>query len=257
MIKIDQLYKSFGKKEVLKGIDLSIQKPGIYAVLGPNGSGKTTLIKCVLGMCIPDSGILCFQENNVRGKHLYRDQIDYLPQIAHFPENLKVRELLSMIKDIRKRDSREEELIGLFQLEPFLDIRLRNLSGGTRQRVNLVQALMYDNPVLILDEPTVGLDPLAIQTLKKLIQREKAKGKLIIITTHIMSFAEEMADNIIFLLEGNIHFSGELKTLMTNYNESNLEKIIAQIMAGDHFGIRGNGSSDVGSDNRKRNLKLL
>ena len=85
---------------------------------------------------------------------------------------------------------------------------------------------MYDSPLLILDEPTTGLDPLALVRLKKLILEQKAKGKIILITTHIMSFVEEMADNVVFLLEGNIHFKGSLKQLKTNYDSEKLEEAI-------------------------------
>jgi Cu-processing system ATP-binding protein len=169
---------------------------------------------------------------NIKGKWAYRDQIDYLPQIARFPENLKVSELLRMVKDLRSRDANDKKLIEFFELEPFLDQRLGNLSGGTRQKVNIVQAFMYDSPLMILDEPTAGLDPVAMIRLKELINHEKAKGKTILITTHIMSFVEEMADEIVFLLEGHIHFRGSLQTLKTQYQESNLERAIAKILEG-------------------------
>lgn len=230
MIKIKNLHKSFGQQQVLKGIDVNFDLPGITAVLGPNGSGKTTLIKCVLGMVIPDKGEITLNDENIVGNYLYRNQIDYLPQIARFPENLTVKELLRMVKDLRGAQANDEALISFFELTPFLDKRLGNLSGGTRQKVNLVQAFMYDSPILMLDEPTAGLDPVAMIRLKELIFKEKAKGKIIQITTHIMSFVEEMADELIFLLEGKIHFKGTVRALKTQYKETNLERAIAMIL---------------------------
>ncbi len=230
MITIQHLHKKFGKNEVLKGIDLHFDQPGIIAVLGPNGSGKTTLIKCLLGMVLPDSGCICLDGENISGKWTYRERLSYLPQIARFPENLTPRELFSMVKDLRQSPASNEELIRLFDLQPHLDKRLSNLSGGTRQKINLVLAFMYDTPYLILDEPTAGLDPVAMLHLKELIWREKQRGKTILITTHIMGFVEDMADEIIFLLEGTIHFRGGLRTLKEQFKEPTLEKAIASMM---------------------------
>ena len=233
MIKIQNLHKSFGQNKVLTGVDITFDRPGIItAVLGPNGSGKTTLIKSILGMVLPDKGNIEINGKAIKGEYAYRNQIDYLPQIARFPENLKVSELLSMIKDLRGDAANDEELIAFFKLEPFLDKRLGNLSGGTRQKVNIVQAFMYDSPIIILDEPTAGLDPVAMISLKQLILEEKAKGKIIQITTHIMSFVEEMADELIFLLDGKIHFQGTITQLKQQYHESNLESAIASILKG-------------------------
>lgn len=230
MIEIKNLRKKFGKNQVLKGIDLSIKKGIISAVLGPNGSGKTTLIKSILGMVIPDQGDIFFNEKEIRGRWKYRKEMDYLPQIARFPENLKVIELISMVKDIRKQEAEEENLINLFDLEPYMDSKLRNLSGGTRQKVNLVLTFMFDNPFIILDEPSNGLDPVALLRLKELIQSEKASGKTILLTTHIMSFVEELADEIIFILEGKIYFQGSLSELNKLTKEKNLERSIAKIL---------------------------
>src|SRR5210317_1655844 len=101
MINVKNLHKKFGKNEVLKGVDLQIESGGIFAVLGPNGSGKTTLIKCILGMVIPTSGDIEFEGKKIKNNWKYRNQIDYLPQIANFPSNLTVEELVTMIKDLR------------------------------------------------------------------------------------------------------------------------------------------------------------
>lgn len=230
MISIAHLSKSFGKKEVLRDISLELKAGNISAILGPNGSGKTTLIKSILGMVIPDQGTISVQGQPIRGQHKYRDQIDYLSQIARFPENLKVRELLRMIQDLRKRKAHPEPLIQRFELESFMETRLGHLSGGTRQKVNLVQAFMYDSPIIILDEPTSGLDPVATLRLKELILKEREKGKLILITSHIMSFVEEMAEDIVFLLDGHIHFEGSCFELKEKYHAAQLETAIARMM---------------------------
>ena len=154
MIEIQGLHKSFGKNHVLKSVDMSFSQSGITAILGPNGSGKTTMIKCILGMVIPDKGTIRFDGESISGKWSYRKQLDYLPQIARFPENLVVSELFHMVQDLRGGKANYDELITVFELAPFLDKRLGTLSGGTKQKVNLVLTFMYDSPVIILDEPT-------------------------------------------------------------------------------------------------------
>lgn len=231
MITIQQLDKSFGKLQVLRGIDLKLEQPGITAVLGPNGSGKTTLIKTILGMVLPEKGDILIEGKSVLGEFEYRDRIGYLPQIARFPENLSVRELFALVKDLHKgRTSNEEVLINHFGLHTHLDKRLGNLSGGTKQKVNLTLTFMYDNPFLILDEPTAGLDPVALIRFKELLLEAKSAGKQIILTTHIMSLVEELADEIVFLLEGKIYYRGTVKHLEETYGETNLEHAIANIL---------------------------
>ncbi|MDH5366174.1 MAG: ABC transporter ATP-binding protein [Cyclobacteriaceae bacterium] len=230
MIEITDLYKRFGKVKVLDGVSLEINGGGVFAVLGPNGSGKTTLIKSILGMVIPQAGAIHVNEQHVKGQWQYREDINYLPQIARFPENLSVKELIGMIKNLRGKKANDDALIELFGLEEFMDKKLGNLSGGTKQKVNLVLTFMFDCPLLILDEPTTGLDPVSLIHLKELIQKEKEAGKTILITTHIMDFVDSMADEIVFLLEGNIYFKGTVAELKKKSSKNELEHAIATIL---------------------------
>ena len=230
MIKIKNLHKKFGKLTVLDGLDLNITKGGIFAILGPNGSGKTTLIKCLLGMIIPNKGEILLEDKSVLKKWGYRNNLNYLPQIANFPSNLSVIELIKMVKNLRPKKSNEQKLIDLFGLNEFLNKKLGNLSGGTKQKVNIVLTFMFDSELILLDEPTTGLDPIALIHLKELIKQEKERGKTILITTHIMSFVDEMADEIVFLLDGKIYFKGSVDKLKKQTNETNLEHAIATLM---------------------------
>ena len=154
MIEFKNIHKKYGKLEVLKGVNFSIKDGGIIAILGPNGSGKTTSMKSFLGMVIPSKGDIFFNGKSIKNEWAYREQISYLPQIANFPNNLKVTELISMIKDIKKQECNDKELIELFGLQKHLHKSLGNLSGGTKQKVNLVLTFMVDVPYLVLDEPT-------------------------------------------------------------------------------------------------------
>ena len=230
MVSIENLHRRFGKNIVLSGVDLEIKSGGIFAVLGPNGSGKTTLIKSILGMVIPNKGVIKVMGENIKKNANYRNKIDYLPQIANFPSNLKVKELITMIKDLRGTTNEDEALITLFGLEPFLNKKLGTLSGGTKQKVNLVLTFMFDSPLVILDEPTTGLDPISLIHLKELIQKEKGKGKTILITSHIMSFVEEVSDEIVFLLEGKIYFKGTISELKNKTQQPDFEHAIASIL---------------------------
>jgi Cu-processing system ATP-binding protein len=235
MIIIDKLYKKFDKNQVLKGINLEIKPGGIIAVLGPNGSGKTTLIKSILGMVIPNSGSIKLNGKSIKNNWKYRNDIDYLPQIANFPGNLSVQELINMIKDLRSgKNTEDQRLIELFKLEAFLGKKLSNLSGGTKQKVNLVLTFMFDSSLVILDEPTSGLDPISHLRLKELIKAEKEKGKTILITSHIMSFVEEIADEIVFLLEGEIYFKGSIDQLKIKTQQPDFEHAIASILTSSY-----------------------
>lgn len=226
-MKISGLYKSFGKLRVLNGIDADVPAGKITAVVGPNGSGKTTLLKCILGMVIPDQGRILVEGLDISGKWEYKKHIGYLPQIARFPENLRMFELVKMVRDIRGSISDEERIISLFGLEPYVRKPLRNLSGGTRQKINIMLAFMFDTPYYILDEPTVGLDPLSIIRFKKLLSEEKEKGKAILLTTHIISLVEELADEVIFLLEGSVHIKGPYTDMIREHGNKKLDEILA------------------------------
>jgi Cu-processing system ATP-binding protein len=227
---VRNLHKAYGKTAVLKGVDIELPDGRITAVLGPNGSGKTTLIKCILGMVIGQQGEINIGGKNIEGDWLYRRDIGYLPQIARFPENLKLRELIRMVKDIRNQPAFDDDLVSLFGLEPYLGKPLRYLSGGTRQKVNILIAFMFDCHYLVLDEPTVGLDPLALIRFKDLLGRKKEDGKAILLTTHMVSLVEELADEVIFILEGKIYFQGKVEDLKAHSKDTNLERAIAGIL---------------------------
>jgi len=234
MIEIKGIKKSFGKLEVLKGFDFNLSTGKTTAILGPNGSGKTTLIKTILGMVLPNSGDILFDDQSVLSSWKYRYEIGYLPQIARFPENLKVMEIFNLVEDVRHQKGEYEQLVSMFGLEPFMNKKFGQLSGGTRQKVNIVLTFMFDCPLYILDEPTSGLDPIALIRLKDLIAEEKKKSKTFLITTHIMSLVEELADELVFLLEGQIYFRGTYHEMLQTEKEENLERAIAKILEKEH-----------------------
>jgi Cu-processing system ATP-binding protein len=230
MMRLEGIHKSFGKNQVLKGIDLEIPESRVTAVLGPNGSGKTTVLKILLGLVKPDRGSLYWKSKIRFGDFRYREKIGYLPQIARFPENLKVRELFAMIGDIREQPGNLQELVRDFKLSHFLDEKLGHLSGGTRQKVNTVLTFMFENDLFILDEPTAGLDPVAMLKLKQIIQQRRDQGKTVLFTTHIMSLVEDLADQVIFLLEGKVYFQGTVSELKEMHGQTTIEKAIVEML---------------------------
>ncbi|GAB4292484.1 MAG: hypothetical protein Kow0098_12510 [Ignavibacteriaceae bacterium] len=231
MITINGLKKKFGKLEVLRNIDISIKSGGVTALVGPNGSGKTTIIKSILGLVKPDQGNIIIKNETINGDCSYRKNIGYMPQLARYPDNLTVNEVIKMIKDLRNvKIDVESDLVKKFGLINELNKPIRTLSGGTRQKLSIVIAFMFDPEILILDEPTASLDPLSSSILKELIGTEKHNGKTILLTSHFMNEVEELADEIIFLLDGEIHYKGKVSALLKDKDELKLEKAVARII---------------------------
>jgi len=231
MINVKNIEKKFGKQHVLKNINLTFDKGECIALIGPNGCGKTTLIKSILGMVLPDSGSIEFNGKSVLGEHLYRENIGYMPQIGRYPDHMTIGQIIEMIKTIRNaKEELDMDLFNAFEIEKILDKPMRTLSGGTTQKVSAILAFLFNPKVLILDEPTAGLDPLASEILKEKIIKEKEKGKLILITSHLLSELDDMITQIIFMQEGKVHFHQTIDALMQTTNEQKISKAIAKIL---------------------------
>lgn len=231
MIIASNVSKKFGKLKAVDNISLTCNKGECIALIGPNGSGKTTLIKSILGMVVPDSGFITFNGNNILHHWKYRSQIGYMPQIGRYPDNMSIGDLFDMMKDIRgSKKILDEELIHLFGLKEQMNKKMRTLSGGTRQKVSASLAFLFDPEVLILDEPTAGLDPVASEILKEKIIAQKKKGKLVMITSHILSELDELVTQVIYMQEGNLKFHKTLDELRTETGETKLSRAIASVM---------------------------
>ncbi|RKS01245.1 MULTISPECIES: ABC transporter ATP-binding protein [unclassified Flavobacterium] len=231
MIDIQNIDKKFGKLAVLQDINLSFQKGQCIALIGPNGCGKTTLIKAILGMVLPDNGSIIVNGKSILGEYLYRENIGYMPQIGRYPDNMTIGQIIDMIKKVRNTSTTlDEDLIHAFELDKMFDKQMRTLSGGTTQKVSAVLAFLFNPEVLILDEPTAGLDPLASEILKEKIIREKEKGKLILITSHLLSELDDLITEIIFMQEGKVHFHQKIEDLKASTKEDKISRAIAKIL---------------------------
>jgi Cu-processing system ATP-binding protein len=231
MITVSNLGKKFGKLEVLKSIQVDFNHGKSYAMIGPNGSGKTTLIKCILGMVIPDTGSITVNGKSIVNDWTYRNLIGYMPQIGRYPDQMKIGQIFDMIRDLRQDQSHfDEDLIKEFKLDRMSDKRMHTLSGGTRQKVSASLAFLFNPRIMILDEPTAGLDPIAVEILKEKILAEMNKDRTFLITSHIMSDLDELTSNVVYLEEGKILFNDTIDLLKEETGEIKLGRAIATIM---------------------------
>jgi Cu-processing system ATP-binding protein len=231
MISIQNINKRFKKLQALDNINAEFNKGQVISLIGPNGSGKTTLIKSILGLVRPDNGLITFNGVPVSEDVAYRSNIGYMPQIGRYPDNMKIGQLFSMLKNLRNTTKTlDEDLYYKFKLDTILDKSMRALSGGTRQKVSAALAFMFDPEVLILDEPTAGLDPLSSEILKEKILEEKGKNKLILITSHVLTDLEEITTDVMYLQDGKEIFFKSMIELQKQTGEEKLTKIIAHMM---------------------------
>lgn len=232
MIETNSITKKFGKLLALNKVSLSLHDGKTISLIGPNGSGKTTFIKSLLGLVVPDSGTILFDSVNIKNDSAYRNKIGYMPQISRFPDNIRIAQLFDMVRDIRKNGSASEDhdLISVYGLDKMRDKALRTLSGGTRQKVSASLAFLFNPPVIILDEPTAGLDPLSAEQLKDKIRAEKEKGKLILITSHILSDLDDITSEIVYMQDGSLLFHKSIADLRNDTGEEKLARAIAHVM---------------------------
>ncbi|MCC6288943.1 MAG: ABC transporter ATP-binding protein [Chitinophagaceae bacterium] len=232
MIIANNINKKFGRLKALDNVSVSCNKGECIALIGPNGSGKTTFIKAILGMVLCDSGFITFNDKNILHDWAYRSKIGYMPQIGRYPDNMSIGQLIAMMKDIRNPATvkLDDELINKFELDKLYDKRMRTLSGGTRQKVSASLAFLFNPEVLILDEPTAGLDPVAAEILKEKIVAEKAKGKLVLITSHILSELDDLVSQVIYLQDGKLIFHKKIEELRADTGQEKLSKAIATVM---------------------------
>jgi len=225
VLEIDNLYKAFKvgfipkKREILKGISLSVAAGEIFGYLGPNGAGKTTTLKCVLGLIFPDRGkVAIFGHPPLAAKT--RENLGYLPENPYFYDYLTAAEFLdfyAQLFGLRKKDKEEKiaTLLRLVGMEKARDLQLRKFSRGMLQRVGLAQALINDPALLFLDEPLGGLDPLGRKELRDIIVRLKQEGKTIFLCSHILQDIEMICDRVAIIVGGRVISQGALQSLIS------------------------------------------
>lgn len=231
MIEINNISKNFGKLKALQQVSLQLNKGECIALIGPNGCGKTTLIKTILGMVLPGSGEIIFDGTPIKNSNEYRKHIGYMPQIGRYPENMTIGQIIKMVKEIRKSpDALDDELFNRFKLQEMLDKKMRTLSGGTTQKVSATLAFMFYPKVLILDEPTAGLDPIAALILKEKIIKARNNGCLVLITSHLLSELEDLVSQVIFMQDGKLVLHKNVNDLKAATQKSTIAHSIVHLL---------------------------
>lgn len=248
-IRVEGVVKRYGEREVLRGVDAVFRPGRITALLGPNGAGKTTLLKMLLGLVRPDRGRVRLGDTDVRSSPEVRRTIGYMPQLPRFPENLSGRELAGMLDDVRGFGGpTDDRLLEAFGLGDEWDKPFRALSGGNRQKLNAALAFRYRPEVLVLDEPTAGLDPVAARLLKERVAQSRREGRTVVVTSHDLLQMQALADDVIFLLDGRVRFAGPVSALLRRTRQDDLEGAIAALLS--ERGSRGTTGATEARSNR-------
>jgi ABC-2 type transport system ATP-binding protein len=219
MIELHHISKKYGTKLAVNDLHLTIDKGELFAFLGPNGAGKTTTIKMMCGLLFPTSGIIRIAGFDLatQGQEA-RQQISFVPDTPYLYEKLTGREILHFIANMYRMSednaqARIDEMIELFNLYSFVDDLTQNYSHGMRQRTVFAAALLHQPEVLIVDEPTVGLDPRSIRLLKDVLRNETKRGATVFLSTHSLDIAQELSDRIGVINQGRLISCGTLDQL--------------------------------------------
>lgn len=232
MIRTTNITKVFKGRKALDSVSVEFPPQSVTALVGPNGSGKTTLAKVLLGLVKPTDGSFTINGASGLDNAAARESMGYMAQIARYPENLTALEVVSMIKGLRHTvpTINVDELIHQFALTEHMAKPMRSLSGGTRQKVGAVIAFMFRPTILLLDEPTAGLDPIAADRLKEQILQARNNGAAVIVTSHLLSELQEVADRIVYLQEGRVIHHGSVDQLMVHSGTSSLTDAVLSLM---------------------------
>jgi ABC-2 type transport system ATP-binding protein len=236
MIELQNVSKSYGTKVAVEDLNLAIQPGELFAFLGPNGAGKTTTIKMICGLLFPTTGSvrvggLDMQKNGDQARLL----ISYLPDIPYLYEKLTGREFLQFIADMYGMDraqarAKMDEVIAQFELAEFVDDLTERYSHGMRQRTVFASALLHEPKLLIVDEPTVGLDPASVRKMKNILLEQVRRGTTVFLSTHSLDIVQELATRIGIIHKGKLIGCGTLESLRKQASlDGSLEEVFLKI----------------------------
>jgi Cu-processing system ATP-binding protein len=229
MIRVEDLTKTFGSVPAVNGVSFEVNAGETVALLGPNGSGKSTTLKCIAGLVLPTSGKMSIHGFDVSTQPIQaRECMSYLPQRVAFHDHLTAREVMQFFCRLRRLPlSRIEQLLNQseFDFNGFANRRVGEFSGGMVQRLGLAVACLPDAPILLLDEPTVSLDPEGAVQFRQFLQSWKSAGKTILFSSHMLADVEDLADRVAILVQGKLVALQSVDELKKEATESNLEKI--------------------------------
>lgn len=235
VIEIKDLKMSYGNKEVLKGINLNIEKGNIIGYIGSNGAGKSTTIKILMGLVKGYSGsVFVFGKDIEDESNEYKNKIGYVPEVAKVYESLTAKEYLTFIGQVyglgyEKSDKKSKELMRVLGIDYAYESRLSSFSKGMKQKVVIISSLIHNPDILFLDEPLSGLDANSVLLIKEILYKLKQEGKTIFYSSHIMEVVEKISDRIILLNEGNIVADGDFNEIKNTNFEGSLEEIFNEL----------------------------
>jgi ABC-2 type transport system ATP-binding protein len=235
VISINNLQMHYGSKEVLRGINLDVNKGQIIGYIGPNGAGKTTTVKILLGLLTDYTGsVKIFDKELSEDRITYKNRIGYVPELADLYDVLTAREYLTFIGELyglsyEQADQKAFKLMRLLNIEEMYDSRINSYSKGMKQKVLLISSLLHNPDILFLDEPLSGLDANSVMVIKELLGLLASEGKTIFYSSHIMDVVEKISNRIILLHEGRIVADGSFAELQDVGKEGTLEEIFNQL----------------------------
>lgn len=240
MINIKNLYKSFGKNEVLKGIDFTVNQGEVVAIIGPSGSGKSTLLRCMNLLETPTSGEVIFKDNNLTSKDTelekLRQQMGMVFQNFNlFPHKKVIDNVIlapSLLKKGNQNDLKKEAqlLLEKVGLEDKSDAYPAQLSGGQKQRVAIARALAMNPEVLLFDEPTSALDPEVVGDVLKVMKNLAKEGMTMVVVTHEMHFAKDVSDKVVFMADGVIVESGTPEEVFDHQQHERTKNFLSRVL---------------------------
>ncbi len=240
MIQLDQLVKHYGDLKAVDQVTLTIPRGEFFAILGPNAAGKTTLMKMITGLVKPTSGTARICGYDIQTQPMEaRRRLAYVPDFPFFYDKLTGREFFRFVGQLfhlppARIEANAAELVGRFHLGSFIDRPLEGLSHGTRQRVAIVAALLHEPEVFIIDEPMVGLDPQHGRVVKDMLKERSLKGMTVLVSTHQLGIAEEMADRIGIIHGGRLVAVGTREELRVMSGATGpLEEVFLAITSGN------------------------
>lgn len=240
MINIKNLYKTFGKNEVLKGIDMTVNQGEVVAIIGPSGSGKSTLLRCMNLLETPTSGEVIFKEHSLTSKNTelekLRQQMGMVFQNFNLFPHKKVIDNIILAPSLLKKDKQSnlkdqaQELLDKVGLSDKADAYPSQLSGGQKQRVAIARALAMNPEVLLFDEPTSALDPEVVGDVLKVMKNLAKEGMTMVVVTHEMNFARDVSDKVVFMADGVIVESGNPEAIFEQQQHERTKNFLSRVL---------------------------
>jgi ABC-2 type transport system ATP-binding protein len=237
MIKLKHLTKTFNKLTAVDNLSLNVSQGEIFGFIGPNGAGKTTTIKMMVGIMSPDKGSVVLNNLDIeKTPQEAKKLIGYIPDFPYVYPFMTGREFLyftAQLYNIKNPKVKIQKLLKHFPIENMIDGFFKDFSRGTKQKITILAALLHEPKILIIDEPILGLDPVASQTTKTLLEDFKKQQGTVFISTHTLPVIEEICDKIGIIDQGKLIFMGSLKSLQKKLKtkETHLEKLYLKITA--------------------------